>query len=173
MKRPSARVTSAYGPAPRLRVRLVPTLTVVAGILLTNWPGIVSSPLLPPLGLVMLLSWRLMRSDVWALWAGIPLGLLDDLVGGQPLGSGVAIWTAILLALDIMDRRFVWRNFWMDWGLGIIALAFALLLGGLLARAGGPADVVALLFPQWLWSSLLLPLSMQLVAALDGWRLKR
>ena len=168
-----ARAEHAYGPRPRLRVAALPTLSVIVGSAMTAWPGIVSSPVLPPLGFVMLLCWRLMRPDAWPLWAGIPLGLLDDLLSGQPLGSGVAIWTLVLLSFDAMDRRLPWRTFWLDWCVGAVALAFALGFGGILAGAGTPQHVVALVAPQWLWSTLLLPLTMQLVAGLDRWRLRR
>ena len=47
-----------YAPAVRARVYVLPAATVILGSVLTAWPAIVSAPLLPPLGLMMLLGWR-------------------------------------------------------------------------------------------------------------------
>ena len=163
----------AGGPKPRWRVRWLPVATVLIGSLLTAWPAIVSAPLLPPLGLLMLLSWRLLRSDIWPLWIGIPLGLWDDLLSGQPIGTAVFSWSAIMITIDLMDRRVVWRDYWIDWGLGSLAIAFALIVAGLLAGAGSLGEVLMLIWPQWMWSSFLLPLAMHWVGLLDRWRLRR
>lgn len=164
-------VEEAYAPSRRLMV--TPTLSVILTSLVTTLPIIANAPLLPPLGLLMLLSWRLMRSDVWPIWIGIPLGFVDDLVSGQPVGSAVALWTVIMLAIDLVDRRIVWRDYWVDWMIGGAGLMFALFGGALLARSGGIGGIILLVGPQWLISLFLLPLFMLLVARLDRWRLRR
>ena len=156
-----------------LRLRVVPTLSVLLASLVTALPVITSAPLLPPFGFILFVSWRLMRSTIWPIWIGIPLGLFDDLVSGQPVGSAVALWSIVMLALDAVDRRLVWRDHWVDWLLGGVALAFVLVGGAILARVGGPLDIMRLVGPQFLWSLFLLPLCMLLVARLDTWRLKR
>lgn len=164
-------VEEAYAPSRRLLV--TPALSVIIASLLAALPIIANAPLLPPLGLLTLLSWRLMRSDVWPIWVGIPLGFLDDLVSGQPVGSAVALWAIVMLAIDLIDRRIVWRDYWVDWMIGGFALLFVLVCGALLARAGGIIDVILLVGPQWLISLFILPLFMLLVARLDRWRLRR
>lgn len=161
----------AYAPSRRLLV--TPTLSVIIASFITTLPIIANAPLLPPLGLLMLLSWRLMRSDVWPIWIGIPLGFVDDLVSGQPVGSAVALWTILMLAIDMVDRRIVWRDYWVDWMIGGFALLFALIGGALLARVGNVGTVIMLIGPQWLISLFMLPLFMLLVARLDAWRLRR
>ena len=45
----------------------------------------------------------------------LPLGLFDDLVSGQPLGSAMLLWTLCFLAIDVLEQRLVWRDFWQDW----------------------------------------------------------
>jgi rod shape-determining protein MreD len=164
-------VEDAYAPSRRLLV--TPTLSVIIASFITTLPIIANAPLLPPLGLLMLLSWRLMRSDVWPIWIGIPLGFVDDLVSGQPVGSAVALWTILMLAIDMVDRRIVWRDYWVDWMIGGFALLFALIGGALLARVGNVGTVIMLIGPQWLISLFMLPLFMLLVARLDAWRLRR
>lgn len=161
----------AYAPSRRLLV--TPTLSVIIASFITTLPIIANAPLLPPLGLMMLLSWRLMRSDVWPIWIGIPLGFVDDLVSGQPVGSAVALWTILMLAIDMVDRRIVWRDYWVDWMIGGFAILFALIGGALLARVGNVGTLIMLIGPQWLISLFMLPLFMLLVARLDAWRLRR
>lgn len=161
---------TAGGPPLSWRLRLTPTISVVLASAVTLLPFSFDTPLLPPLGLMMLLAWRLLRSDIWPLWVGLPLGLVDDLMSGQPVGSAVFLWSAVMLSLDFIDRRIVWRNFWQDWAIAGAMLAVALLVGGTLARAGGPIDLLRLLTPQWLLATLLMPLAMRLVGSLDAWR---
>ncbi|MGL4313162.1 MAG: rod shape-determining protein MreD [Sphingomonas sp.] len=161
-----------YAPPVRARVYILPAATVIAGSLLTAWPAIVSAPLLPPLGLMMLLGWRLLRHDVWPVWAGLPLGLIDDLYSGHPVGTAVFSWTVILITLSLLDMRVVWRSWWLEWLIGAAALTSALIVGGLLARVGGLAALLPMIAPQILLSVALLPLFMQLAALLDRWRLR-
>ncbi|MCC7393280.1 MAG: rod shape-determining protein MreD [Sphingomonadaceae bacterium] len=165
-----AQQNRANGPPLSWRLRLTPTISVLLASAVTLLPLAPGAPLLPPLGLMMLLAWRLLRSDIWPLWIGLPLGLVDDLMSGQPVGSAVFLWSAAILTLDFVDRRIVWRDFWQDWAIAAAMLAVALFVGGLLARSGGPLDLLRLLTPQWLLSLLLMPLAMRLVGSLDAWR---
>lgn len=156
-----------------LRIALVPTLTVMVGSAVTALPIVVSNPMLPPLGFLLLIAGRLLRSDLWPVWIGLPLGLWDDLLSGQPVGSAVALWTIVMLAMDALDRRVVWRDYRVDWAIGGFALLFVLTGSALLARVTDPAALLRLVGPQFLWSLFLLPAAMLLVAALDRWRLGR
>lgn len=153
-----------------LKMRLVPTGSILIASALTVLPFSANAPLLPPLGFMMMLSWRMLRSDIWPVWIGIPLGLFDDLVGGQPVGSAVALWTIMMLAMEAIDRRIIWRDFWIDWGLAAAGLAIFLVAEAALARTGDLTRIIALVGPQFLWSAMLIPLLMRLAALLDGWR---
>jgi rod shape-determining protein MreD len=115
----------------------------------------------------------MLRSDLWPVWIGLPLGAWDDLASGQPIGSAMALWTIVMLAMDALDRRLVWRDHWIDWVVGGTALLFVLIVGALLAHAGSLADAIVLVGPQFLWSLFLLPAAMLIVARLDRWRLTR
>lgn len=158
-------------PGAPLRLGLIPTISVALASAVAALPIVTNAPMLPPLGFMLFIAWRLLRSDIWPVWIGIPLGFWDDLVSGQPVGSAVALWTIVMLAMDIFDRRVIWRDFWIDWVIAGAALLFVLLFGGLLAAAGSLADVVRLIAPQYLWSLLLLPLAMLFAARLDRWRI--
>jgi rod shape-determining protein MreD len=157
----------------RPAIRTIPVVSIIAASLVQMLPLMASVPLLPPLGFMLFISWRLMRSDLLPAWCAAPLGLLDDLLSGQPLGSGMASWTACAILLDIYDLRVVWRGFATDWVLGGLGIAIVLIAGAVLARAGTSLDLLRLIGPQFAIALLALPLMMRLVARLDRWRIAR
>lgn len=155
-------------PSPLLAI-LVPWLTIMLGSLSPTWPLIASAPLLPPLGFLILLSWRQLRPGLLPVWAGLPLGLFDDLYSGQPLGSAVLLWSMTLIVLEIIELRFPWRNFLIDW-LVASALIVAYLPTAMgLAMNATPSMLV--LAPQLLLSVFGYPLVGRLVALFDRFRL--
>uniref|UniRef100_UPI0035CC5F2F rod shape-determining protein MreD n=1 Tax=uncultured Sphingomonas sp. TaxID=158754 RepID=UPI0035CC5F2F len=146
--------------------RFVPALSVVLASSLTLWPIIASLPLLPPFGLLMLLGWRLIRPDSLRIWAPLPLGLFDDLVSGQPLGSAMLFWTLCFFMIDLIDQRVVFRDFWQDWLIAAGAVGFCLILGRLVASPLS-AHVDTVMLVQIAVSVLLFPLVARLCAMLD------
>lgn len=155
-----------------LLIRGTPVAAVLIGSMVAAvTPMIAQTPLLPPLGLMMLLAWRLLRPEIWPLWIGVLLGLFDDLMSGQPIGSAVLLWTVILLALDFEGQRHFWRDYWHGWMTASLALGFALAGGWLIVRLAGQGGSIVLVLPQLAYSVGLFPLVMRLCAMLDRWRL--
>jgi rod shape-determining protein MreD len=162
------------GDAPsRFRMIAIPVITVMAGSIITTLPIIAKSPILPPIGLILLIAWQLSRPDIWPVWIAAPLGLWDDLFSHQPLGSAMFLWTVILLGLQYLDQRMWWRDYWQDWAFAALAIAFALFGGLIMVRVSGPNIRWDLIMPQLLWSILFFPLATRLVGHMDLWRLKR
>nr|WP_264944753.1 rod shape-determining protein MreD [Sphingomonas canadensis] len=149
------------------RARWLAPLSVVIGSLVTILPVIATFTFLPPFGLLMLLGWRMHRADAMKVWAPVPLGLLDDLVSGQPLGSAMLFWTLCFLAIDVLDTRLVWRDFWQDWAIAAGAIGFCLIAGRLVA-APLSAHVDTALLIQIVASAALFPLATRLCARLDS-----
>lgn len=165
---------SAFAPPPtRLQRQAVPVVSTMIACLAPLLPVVLVEPVLPPLGLVVFLGWRLLRADIWPLWAGLPLGLWDDLYSGQPLGTAMCGWTAIVLAFDAFDRRLVGRSHRLDWGLATLAVAAQQLFALLIARIAGGITSPLLLLPQIALSAALYPLAARMCAALDRWRNSR
>jgi rod shape-determining protein MreD len=139
--------------------------------MMTTLPIFTAQPLLPPFGLLMLLSWRLMRPGLLPVWSGVPFGLMDDVFSGQPFGSAALLWSLAMLIIEIIDSRAIWRDHIQDWLIASL-LIIAALLGGLwiagLAHAA-PSPIV--LLPQIALSILLYPLVVRICARLDSWRL--
>lgn len=151
----------------------LPIATILLGSLSPFLPVIASAPLLPPIGFLFFLSWRLVRPGLLPLWAGIPFGLFDDLFSGQPLGSAIMLWSLTMLVLEMIDNRYPWRNFLQDWMLAIAFIAVYLVAGALIAGYGHGWVRLELLLPQFLFSILIYPLVALLVGKLDGLRLLR
>jgi rod shape-determining protein MreD len=133
--------------------------------------SITNEPLLPPLGLLIFLSWRLMRPGLLPVWSGVPFGLMDDVFSGQPFGSAGLLWSLAMLFIEIIDSRAIWRDHLQDWVIAAILIA-AVLMGGLwIAGMAHAAPDPAVLIPQIILSILLYPLAVRICARLDSWRL--
>lgn len=157
-------------PLPALAIGL-PWATIMLASMASFSPIIASAPVIPPLSYLMLLAWRMMRPGMLPIWAGLPLGLFDDLYSGQPFGSGIVLWSATMLAMELIDERFLWRGFAQDW-LAACALvsAYLLLCAGIAGLSTGyPLPLVIL--PQLLISLALYPVVSRVVALFDRIRL--
>ncbi|WP_324260316.1 rod shape-determining protein MreD [Altererythrobacter sp. H2] len=151
----------------------VPWISVLLGSFLQILPVASAVPLVPPTGFVILLCWRLVRPGLLPVWAGVPLGMFDDLLSGQPFGSAILLWSLALLAIELIEYRLPWREFTLDWLLACAMLVSYILLAALFsgARIGLPGLVA--LGPQALFSMLLYPIIARMVAFLDRLRLTR
>ena len=100
-----------------------------------------------------------------------PLGLFDDLMSGQPIGSAMFLWTITLIGVDAFEHRLVWRSYRQDWLIACLAIIFCLIGGWFFARVTGGGRVELLLVaPQMLWSMLLFPFIVRQCARIDRWR---
>lgn len=157
-----------------LRANTVPYASILAGSLL---PVVLLQadvmPLSPPLGFIMLVAWRLMRPGLLPIWVGVPLGLADDLVSGQPIGSAVLLWSLTMIAFEYLESQVPWRGFWQDWFTAGLAIVLYILAAMALSRATvSPALLVAML-PQIVVAVVLYPACARLVSWLDRFRLAR
>jgi rod shape-determining protein MreD len=154
----------------RWRVEGAPIATVMLGSMLSALPIIAQSPVLPPFGLIVLLAWRLLCPELWPVWVGLPLGLFDDIMSGQPIGSAMCLWTLALILVDTLGNRLAWRDWMHDWVIAGLGVALGLLGGWALAGLGGGGPVARVL-PQLGYSVILYPFVARLCAAVDSWRL--
>ena len=150
-----------------------PWLTIMAGSFLPILLLIAGAPVMPPLGFMLLVAWRLIRPGLLPPWAGVPLGLFDDLYSGQPFGCAIMLWPLALLAIDALEARFAWRNFWQDWFAASLLIAAYLLLCTVFSGAGGIFGRAILIWPQLVLAILLFPVCGRIVALADRLRLLR
>lgn len=156
-----------------LLANIVPWASIMIGSIVPILVIATALPIMPPLGFLLLVGWRLVRPGLLPVWAGLPLGLFDDLFSGQPFGFAIFAWSLAMLAVEILETRFPWRSFWQDWfTAGLLVLAY--LVGGWLLSGGQPTipSLIAL-GPQLVLSILVFPLVARLVSGLDRFRLSR
>lgn len=169
---PARRSDINRAPVPALAY-LLPWLSIMLASIVPGWPMIASTPLMPPLGFLTLLGWRQLHPGLLPIWAGLPLGLVDDLVSGQPAGSGVLLWSVTMLGLEAIELRWPWRNFLVEWGVSTVVIAAYLVVAGFFANGIRRPDWLLVIPPQILLSVLLYPLVARMVAWLDRLRLTR
>lgn len=162
-------------PPPLWRVISIPIVTVIfASALPTMLPLVTNSPVIPPLGLLIFLGWQLLRTEMWPVWIGVPLGFVDDLYSGNPIGSAVFLWTMASIAIHYLSQKILWRGFWHDWLIASIAIIVIQIIA---AKFSHPhAEWLRLLMvigPQIVASILLFPLFLRIIAIFDKIRLKR
>lgn len=151
----------------------VPWLSVLLGSLLPQLVIASAVPMVPPLGYLMLLSWRLVRPGLLPVWAGFPLGLFDDLFSGQPFGSAILLWSITMLGMEVFEAKFPWRGFFQDWLVAGVVVTGYLLVAALFSGGEIGATMLLVLGPQIVLSLVMIPVVARLVAALDRFRLTR
>jgi rod shape-determining protein MreD len=159
------------GPSPF--AAFVPALTVVLASLLAAMPIVTTSGWWPDFGFLIFLSWRLLRSDPWPAWWAAALGFVNDLFSGLPIGFSIALWSATMLALDLIDRRTMWRDSWIEWVLAAVFLAIEKWLQWRLAGVVGAEVPLTMILPPLAISICIFPLCAWLVSRIDARRLGR
>jgi rod shape-determining protein MreD len=161
------------GKGPSRLAAFVPSTTVVIASLLASLPIVTTSGWYPDFGFLLFISWRLLRSDPWPAWWAAPLGFVNDLFTGYPVGFSIALWSATMLALDLIDRRTMWRDYWIEWVLAAVLLTIDEWLQWCLASVVGARVPFMMMLPPLVISICVFPVSAWLVSRFDGWRLGR
>ena len=161
------------GQGPRAGAAYLPAASVVAASMLSTLPIVSTSGWYPEFGFLALIAWRLLRSDPWPAWWAAPLGLANDLITGAPIGLSVALWTVTMILLDLVDRRTIWRDYWIEWALAALLLLLSEAVEWWIAgMTGAPLPFVSIL-PPLLISIFAFPIAAWAVARIDHWRLGR
>ena len=92
---------------------------------------------------------------------------------GLPIGLSVATWTAAMIILDLLDRRTMWRDYWLEWLLAATLLVLAEFSRSLVDGAMGAPYPLVTLLPAVAIAILTFPLAAWSASALDRWRLGR
>lgn len=156
-----------------LRNRFVPLVSTIGAILLALLPIVATAPLVPDLGLLVMIAWRLLRPEVWTATTALGLGLTNDLVTGNPIGQSMLLWTGLFLAFDLIDGRLGFRDYLMDWAIAAAAIAAAGAGAWYIALLMGSNIGFLIVLPQIAVGILAYPVVTRIVLALDRWRLGR
>lgn len=161
------------GQGPRTGASFIPAASVIAASLLSALPIVSTSGWYPDVGFLVLIAWRLLRSDPWPAWWAAALGLANDLMTGAPIGQSVALWSATMVLLDLIDRRTMWRDYWIEWALAALLLLLGETFEWWVAGLTGLAGPFSSILPPLLIAIFAFPIAAWLVARLDRWRLGR
>jgi rod shape-determining protein MreD len=149
----------------------VPAISVLAASLVAVLPVMSPSGWYPDLAFLALIAWRLLRPDPWPAWWAAPLGLVNDIVTGYPIGYSVALWAATMIALDLVERRTMWRDYWVEWALAALLILGAETFHWWIATLGGADVPFRSVLPSLLISVLCFPAVAWVVSRIDRWRL--
>lgn len=164
--------STSFERASPLRARATPIVFTLLASSLALLPIVSTAQLLPNFGLLALLSWRLLRPEIWTARVGLALGLAHDLITGGPLGLAMSLWTFLLLSFDFMDNRLIWRDYWIEWFLATLAISVAALADWKVSDMMGAAGPLHTILPGIAVSVLFFPAMLKLVVTLDRWRLR-
>ncbi len=170
------RAALASKPMGRQPVRyadFVPAASVIAACALSLLPIVSSSGWWPNAGLLMLIAWRMLRADAWPAWWAAPMGFVNDLLTGMPLGMSVTLWTAIMLIMDLVDRRTQWRGYVIEWGVACLLIALGGWVEWQVAALNGAPVPFAQVAPAAIVEMLAFPIAAWVVSRIDRRRLGR
>lgn len=165
-----SRINRTHSP---LLLVLVPWGSIMLAAIMPFFLVTSAIPLVPPLALLFLLGWRLVRPGVLPVWAGLPLGLWTDLFSGQPFGFSALLFSLSMLAIELLESRFPWRDFTQDWASATLAIIGYIGIGAVFSGADVTPVTMAAIGPQTLLTVLAYPFVARLTAALDTVRLLR
>jgi rod shape-determining protein MreD len=157
----------------RVRRTYVPVGSTVAAILIAVLPIVITTPIIPDFGYLFLISWRLLRPEMWTARTALPLGFLSDLVSGHPIGQSMALWTITFLLLDLVESRAGFKDYWLDWLLAALLVLAYTGASWFIAKLMGSEAAFSILWPQIVLSILFYPVVARIVVTLDRWRLTR
>src|SRR5687768_3278759 len=145
------------GQGPRAGAAYLPAASVVAASMLSTLPIVSTSGWYPEFGFLALIAWRLLRSDPWPAWWAAPLGLANDLLTGHPIGLSVFLWASSMLILDLLDRRTMWRDYWIEWVLAALLLLASAWVHWRIAAVSGASLPFTMTLPALLISIFVFP----------------
>lgn len=161
------------GHGPPTYAQAVPPVSIALMSLLAALPIVTQHGWYPDFAFLMLISWRLLRADPFPAWWAAPLGLINDLFTGLPLGFSMALWCLSMFLLELADRRTMFRDYWIEWVLAALLIVLHQLFLYKVADWSGARVQLAQLAPGTVVSILVFPFFAFLAGRLDRWRLGR
>ena len=156
---------SGAGYIPAASVLLASALGTLPIVSVTGW--------WPNAGFLMLIAWRLLRADPWPAWWAAPMGFANDLLTGAPIGLSVALWSAVMLAMELVDQRTQWRDYWVEWAIATVLITVDRWSDWQVAALAGAPVPFLNIVPAIVISILAFPLAAWIVSRTDRWRTGR
>lgn len=158
---------------PRAGAEKYPPATILLASMLALFPVLTPGSWWPDIALLVLIAWRLRRTDAFPGWWSVPFGLFNDLVTGQPIGLSVVTFTLAMIVINMADIRLRWRTHWSEWAIATALVALAELIEWQVNAIAGASAPIRTLLPPIAIAALLFPLIAVLIEKLDDFRLRR
>ena len=148
----------------------IPVATVLAGSALATLPIVSVTGWWPNAGFLMLIAWRLLRADAWPIWWAAPMGFANDLITGAPIGLSVSLWTSVMLAMELIDQRSQWRDYWIEWGIAALLITVDRWADWAIAGLSGAPVAFVRILPGIAFGILAFPIAAMIVSRIERWR---
>lgn len=123
----------------------VPAATTLLLLFAMTAPLLVPAPIFPQLGILGIFVWSMFQPGLMQPWIAFLLGLVADLLFGQPLGVNGTLFASAALFVRVFEWRYGHHAHGFDWGVAsALIVAFELLTWQLMALAGKPVPLVPL-----------------------------
>jgi rod shape-determining protein MreD len=147
----------------------LPALSTLALLLLMTAPLPIVLPLMPPLGVLAVFVWSMFQPGLMPPWVAFLLGLVADVLFGQPLGVDATALALVAMFVRGFEARYGHHAHGFDWAMAaLMTAAHALLVWQLMALAGREVALA----PMG-WNCLTGLLAYPAVAMLCGWLQRR
>lgn len=145
----------------------LPALSILASLPLMALPVPMANGALPALPLLLLIGWAGVQPRLLPPWLAFLLGLLFDMVAGQPLGVFATVFLLVRVLAGLAQARAAGRSVVEEWlfAAGLILVAAGLQLACLMVA--GRAVALAPTLVQAALSTLFYPAAFALVAYLN------
>ena len=122
---------------------LIPSLTVVALLLVMTLPLMVPVPVFPQLGMLGIFVWAAFQPKLMPPWAAFVLGVVADLLFAQPIGINATLFAGTAVFVRVFEARYGHHGHDFDWGVAsLVITVFAVLTVQLMHLAGQPVPLL-------------------------------
>ncbi len=147
----------------------VPAGVTLALVFVMTLPLVVPVPVFPQLALIGIFVWTTFQPGLMPPWVAFLVGLVADLLFGQPLGINATLFAAAAAFVRLFEARYGHHAHGFDWGMAaLLVVAFELLTWQLMALAGVPVPLLPLG-----WQVVTSVVAYPLVVALCAWVQRR
>lgn len=142
----------------------VPAAVTLGLVFVMTAPLIEPVPIFPQLALIGVFVWSTFQPGLMPPWVAFLIGLVADLVFGQPVGINATLFAAAAAFVRIFEARYGHHAHGFDWAVSTaLIMIFELLTWQLMAVAGRPVPLLPMAW-QVLTSALAYPLVVALCA---------
>ncbi len=108
-------------------------------------PLIVPVPVFPQLALIGVFVWATFQPGLMPPWVAFLIGLVADLLFGQPLGINATLFGAAAAFVRVFESHYGRHTHGFDWGMAAaLIIVFELLTWQLMGLAGAPVPLLPL-----------------------------